>query len=91
MRISKNEKKVILDSILSLDKDAEIFLYGSRASDFKKGGDIDLLIFSKKILPENKNHIRNLICDQIGEQKVDLLIAIDETSPFVRKAKKTGN
>ena len=90
MRLSAQEKEVIIKSILAFDPDAEIYLYGSRVDDTKKGGDIDLLIFSNTISTEQKRKIRRLICDEIGEQKIDLLIANDATSPFVVKAKKHG-
>ena len=49
MRISQNDKKVIVDSILTSDPLAKIYLFGSRTDDMKKGGDIDILIFSEKI------------------------------------------
>jgi predicted nucleotidyltransferase len=48
MRISKNEIEAIKESANSLDKGAETYLFGSRNVDVAKGGDIDLLIISKK-------------------------------------------
>jgi predicted nucleotidyltransferase len=40
MRISGYEKNIILKSINSLDPCAEVYLFGSRTDDSKKGGDI---------------------------------------------------
>jgi len=49
--------------------------FGSRTDDSRKGGDIDIAIFSEKI---NKNvmqkiQVRRFICDKIGEQKIDIV------------------
>ncbi|HEY8271000.1 MAG TPA: nucleotidyltransferase domain-containing protein [Pseudobdellovibrionaceae bacterium] len=90
MRLSLDEKQAILDTILKFDPEAEIYLFGSRTDSSKKGGDIDLLILSKKLSEDYKRLIRNDICDIIGEQKIDVLIAENESSPFVRKAKRNG-
>ncbi|MGZ3743469.1 MAG: nucleotidyltransferase domain-containing protein [Pseudobdellovibrionaceae bacterium] len=90
MRLSSNEKQAILDAILKFDSEAEVYLFGSRTDSFKRGGDIDLLILSKKLSEDYKRLIRNDICDRIGEQKIDVLIAENESSPFIRKAKRNG-
>ena len=42
------EQQVITDAVLSIDPWARISLFGSRADDTKRGGDIDLLILSTK-------------------------------------------
>jgi len=44
MRLSKTEQQIIKDAVLSIDPQARIYLFGSRADDTKRGGDIDLLI-----------------------------------------------
>jgi len=43
MRITVNEKHVIIDAVKNIDPDARLWLFGSRADDSKKGGDIDIL------------------------------------------------
>ena len=60
MRISKNEIKAIKESINSLDKGAEIYLFGSRNVDLAKGGDIDLLIISEKLSYDDTIRIRKI-------------------------------
>ena len=42
MRISEIEKTTIVNAILEKDKNARIFLFGSRTDDLKKG---EILIF----------------------------------------------
>ena len=49
MRLKQTEIYTIKNSIHQLDESARIYLYGSRVDDELKGGDIDLLVFSKNI------------------------------------------
>lgn len=60
---------------------AELRLFGSRADDQKKGGDIDVLLLIhsdalKKDLISHKHVILSEIQTLIGEQKIDLKIAL---------------
>ncbi len=85
MRLTENEKNVILDVILHLDTQANIYLYESRVDDSEKGGDIDLFVMSEHLCFEDKIDILMRIKDQIGEQKIDLSIAtksISLSDPF---------
>jgi predicted nucleotidyltransferase len=90
MRLSVREKDAILVSVRRFDEAAQVFLFGSRAEDSKKGGDIDLLIVSERISRTDRSRIRNAICDAIGEQKIDLLVTHDASGSFVKKALSTG-
>lgn len=90
MRLSEFERQAILSAITKLDSQAQVYLFGSRVHPEKRGGDIDLLVMSKILGEKDKRTIRWAICDQIGEQKIDLVIAQDTSSPFVRIALTEG-
>lgn len=75
MRISLFEKNVIVNSIRLFDKRARIFLFGSRANDKLKGGDIDLFIISEKLSFSDKLKIECEIFKYIEEQRIDIVIA----------------
>ena len=49
MRLAHEELAAIHDAVHSADADAQVYLFGSRVDDNAKGGDIDLLVLSKKI------------------------------------------
>ena len=86
MRISENEIKSIKESVNSLDKSAEIYLFGSRNVDSATGGDIDLLIISEKLSYDDTITIRKNMYEKLDEQKIHIIIAQDVTDPFVKIA-----
>lgn len=65
-------------------------MFGSRVDDNKKGGDIDLLIFSDILTERDKRRIRIRLYDKLGAQKIDIVIARDLSKPFVRLAYAEG-
>lgn len=90
MRLTTNEIEIIKNSVRTLDGNAAVYLFGSRVDDTKRGGDIDLLIMSEKLTGEDGRKIRSLLHEQLGEQKLDILIARDTSEPFVRIALREG-
>ena len=100
MRISDFQKNVILESVVSeLGHEARVFLFGSRADDTKRGGDIDLLVETPSRVEDvvrKKLRIIGAIQRRIGEQKIDLIITYDsefstERTPLIIKnARKDG-
>ncbi len=80
MRLTKIEKMAITSVIKTHDKDAEIYLFGSRTDDTKRGGDIDLLVLSESLSLSTKLDILVEIKKLIGEQKIDLIIKSKEQS-----------
>ena len=49
MRLYKKEIEILRESLKSLDPEGKLYLFGSRLYDDRRGGDIDLLIVSKKL------------------------------------------
>ena len=90
MRLSDFEISSIRQTVHALDPDAGIYLFGSRADDLKRGGDIDLLIISHRLSPAVAGSIRWRLWELIGEQKIDIVIARDDSEPFVRIALQEG-
>jgi len=92
MRITENEKNVIIDAVKSADPDAKVWLFGSRADDNKKGGDIDIAIYSEKVSKDvmKEIQVRRFICNRIGEQKIDIVTSSDGREAFFRLAVEEG-
>ncbi|MCD5407258.1 MAG: nucleotidyltransferase domain-containing protein [Desulfotomaculum sp.] len=88
MRLNKYETRVLKTTFKKFDPDAKIYLYGSRVDDTKKGGDIDLLIFSEHLQQKDASEIREFLWEKLGEQKIDILIVKNTTHPFTRLALK---
>jgi predicted nucleotidyltransferase len=90
VRLTAREKTEILSAVRRFDRTAGVFLFGSRVNDEKKGGDIDLLILSRRIGTAEKRRIRRMICDAIGDQRIDIISAADTTDPMVSLARSSG-
>ena len=91
MRLKPDEIQAIKSTIHSLDQEAAVFLFGSRVDDSKRGGDIDLLVLSGRLSGGDvKRAIKAELYRLIGEQKIDILLAADDSDPFVKLALKTG-
>lgn len=94
MRLTQNEVLLIIEAFNknALPEQTQLRLFGSRANDNMRGGDIDLLL----ILPDKKDYqkvalkkVTTLVEIQkkLGEQKIDLIIATNEdlgTDPFLK-------
>ena len=90
MRLSEFERESIVKTITSYDSEVDIYLYGSRCDDEKRGGDIDLAILSEKIDRKKISSIRTRLYELIGEQKIDIIIAVSADTAFLKKAINTG-
>lgn len=90
MRLKSSEQAAILFAVKCLDSNARVYLFGSRVDDAKKGGDIDLLVMSDKLTLDDKRTIKMKLYELIGEQKIDLVLAADDSDPFVKLALETG-
>jgi predicted nucleotidyltransferase len=74
---------------------AQVWLFGSRVDDRRRGGDIDLLVrpAATHIRPSLASKVRflNKLEGRIGERKVDVVVeAADDFRPIVRVAHETG-
>lgn len=92
MRLQQKEIKQILQVAKELyGKDVKVYLFGSRTDDTKLGGDIDLLIRTKKGNNGILSRIRMVarLKQLLGEQKIDV-IGDYEDSVVAREALATG-
>lgn len=88
MRLSKDEVKFIKNTINSILK-SEIYIFGSRLDDNKKGGDLDIYLIPKE--KEDLTYKVGLI-RMILEEKllipVDIVIAKDKNREIEKEALK---
>ena len=92
MRLSEKQHTTIRNTFLEVFKIGEIYLFGSRVDDSKKGGDIDLYIVStcKENLASKKIEFLVKLKSIIGEQKIDVVLSRDTTRPIEQEAIKNG-
>ena len=90
MRLSDFEIKTIKESIRSLDREATVYLFGSRTDDNTRGGDIDLLIISSKFTYKESVKLRQDLYRKLDEQKIHIVFAKDISTPFVQVAHEQG-
>ncbi|HSR18327.1 MAG TPA: nucleotidyltransferase domain-containing protein [Ignavibacteriaceae bacterium] len=86
MRLDPKEIETLKSSLKELDRNAKIYLFGSRVDDNKKGGDIDLLVISRKLDKKSIRPLKHKFYENFGEQKIDIIIDNGELNdPFVKK------
>ena len=90
MRLANEEQSAISDTIHQADADAMIYLFGSRVDDAAKGGDIDLLVLSKRIDLMMKLDILAQLHQKLGERKIDIAVYPDTARPFPRMVMQEG-
>jgi predicted nucleotidyltransferase len=96
MRLSQEQRATILRVARELFGDqARVRLFGSRARDELKGGDIDLLVELPVLPPDNAwqtARMQAALQMNLGEQKIDVVLAGPENraQPIVEEAMRTG-
>mgnify|MGYP002629446430 CR=1 FL=1 len=95
MRLTKYEVKVIKNSFDEIFEGGEIYLFGSRVDDAKKGGDIDLFLDLKNNLNmtqelDKKSRFKIELEDKLGEQKIDVVISKNKERLIEKEALKHG-
>ena len=93
MRLTKDEIRIIKETIRRRVDDAKITLFGSRVYDDKKGGDIDILVQTdKKVSLKKQLEILSELEIKGIERKVDLLFQTPYTKEqnIFKTAKNEG-
>ncbi len=99
MRLKNSELQVLLQIVATHvpTEIYELYLFGSRTDDSKKGGDIDLLLViateQKNTLLDKKGRIKSDLSQALGDQRIDLTICDPiqaEREPFLRTALSTA-
>lgn len=92
MRLSLSEIQTILRHKNSFfSKSSKIFLFGSRVDNTKRGGDIDLYLVGDEVNAlEAKIGFLSALKEDLGEQKIDLIINKDKTRLVEKEALKKG-
>ncbi len=72
--------------------EGEIYLFGSRVDDTKKGGDIDLylVIRNQEDLFSRKIKFLSRVKRELGEQKIDIVFNTDSSRLIEKEAIKWG-
>jgi len=71
MRLSEIEKKALNEALNGVE--GEVYLFGSRTDDNKKGGDIDILIFSNNSPFELSQEV-TVRFFKLCEEKIDVIV-----------------
>ncbi len=90
MRLEPEQREAIVTTIRSYDPESAVYLFGSRVDDGARGGDIDLLVISRRITREQLIDVKLDLYDRLGEQKIDLLVTDTPRTAFERMAKSEG-
>jgi uncharacterized protein len=74
MRLSSYEVETIRRTLLAFDRDGRIWLFGSRADDDKRGGDIDVYLESSQPISLREALALEYRLASLCDTKVDLLV-----------------
>jgi predicted nucleotidyltransferase len=92
MRLAAEDVRSIREEVARRDPEAEVWLFGSRVDDARRGGDIDLLVISEHIDLAEELKLKAAILDRIGWQRLDLIIRQRARlgEPIVEVARSSG-
>lgn len=93
MRLTNSQLTIIKQTVSHIfGVGALVYLFGSRVDDAKKGGDIDLYIVPeiKDNLLEKKIQFLTALVMNLGDQKIDVIIAKNDGSLIEKEAMKKG-
>jgi len=92
VRLTETDIFIIKEAFNKIFQKGDIFLFGSRVDDSKRGGDIDLFIKTNhkdKIL-DKKISFLSLLKQKIGDQKIDVVISKDTSRTIEQEALYKG-
>jgi len=92
MRLSAKYVEVIKRYFKEFFGDGEVYLFGSRVDDSKKGGDIDLYLSLKEHsnLFDKKIKFLSRVKRELGDQKIDIVFNTDSSRLVEKEAMKWG-
>ena len=92
MRLTPRYIEVIKKHFKQFFQNGEIYLFGSRVDDRKKGGDIDLyfVLQEHSNLFEKKIKFLSRVKRELGEQKIDIVFNTDNTRLIEKEAIQWG-
>lgn len=92
MRLSSEAVHVIQEAFLRVFEKGELYLFGSRVDDSRKGGDIDLYVVAdhRDRMGEKRIEFLTQIKRQIGDQRIDLVIERGTKRPIDEIATSQG-
>lgn len=92
MRLSKKQVDTLKQSVFEITPDCKIYLFGSRAHNNAKGGDIDILLESNYLFKlKDIFKIKMKFWKVCGEQKLDIIhFTPDDDSPFKKIAQSSA-
>ena len=92
MRLSSGYQETIKKYFYEFFKNGEIYLFGSRVDDSKKGGDIDLYLVVREHtdLFEKKLKFLSRVKRELGEQKIDIVFNTDSRRLIEQEAIQWG-
>jgi len=92
MRLKQHYVDIIKRYFIEVFKHGEIYLFGSRVDDAKRGGDIDLYLVVNKHLNlfEKKIKFSSKLKKSLGDQKIDIIFNIDKNRLIEQEAIKWG-
>ena len=83
MRLLEKEKAALTYALQGVE--GEVYLYGSRTDPSRKGGDIDLLIFSRVASPYRLSQDISVKFRMECDEKIDVLVVNPDHIPETQK------
>lgn len=90
MRLNPAELTAIRMNVRSIDPEGKLYLYGSRADDARRGGDIDLFLEAARVIDLKAALTLQYRLSSACDTKVDLLIKTPDQAeqPIYQIARK---